>query len=84
MPRNLKNIFRLIETANEEIPIAEQFANDLKASIEKEANTIYKPSQTIKPSSMNCTRAMVYQVLGVEPEQNNTTYQLSGICDSRD
>lgn len=78
---SLKNIMRLIDTANETLPIEKQFLNDLIASIEK-SNISYKPSQTIKPSSMNCERQIVYQLLGVEPEDSGTTYQLEGICES--
>ena len=84
MARNaLKNICRLIDVANNELPIEQQFLNDLIVSIEKnaEANS-GKPSQTYKPSSMNCERQMVYQVLGIEPESGKTTYQLEGICES--
>lgn len=81
MARNVKNIFKLIDIANNELPIEEQFLQDLKASIEKQ-NDNHKPSQTYKPSGMNCSRAMVYQVLGVEPDQGKASYQLTGICDS--
>lgn len=65
-----KNIFKLIDIANNELPIEQQFLNDLKASIEKSAvKNARKPSQTYKPSSMNCVRQMVYQVLGIEPRK---------------
>lgn len=80
---SLKNIMKLIDAANEEVPIEQQFLNDLKASIEKKAiNESRKPSQTYKPSSMNCTRQMVYQVLGKELDNASTTYQFQGICES--
>lgn len=78
---SLKNVMRLIDVANNELPVEQQFLNDLKASIEKSIE-IRKPSQTYKPSSMNCTRQMTYQILGVDPENNGTTYQLEGICES--
>lgn len=84
MSRNsLKNVMRLIDVANDELPIEKQFLNDLCASIEKysEQNS-RKPSQTYKPSSMNCERQMVYQVLGIEPDTCKSSYQLEGICDS--
>lgn len=65
-----KNIFKLIDIANNELPIEQQFLNDLKTSIEKTAaKNSKKPSQTYKPSSMNCVRQMVYQVLGIEPRK---------------
>ena len=78
----LKNVFKLIDMANNDMPIEKQFLNDLIASIEKSANEVRKPSQTYKPSGMNCVRQMVYAILGVEPEQKGTTYQLAGICES--
>lgn len=84
MPRNsLKNVMRLIDVANNELPIEKQFLNDLQTSIEKYAEqNSGKPSQTYKPSSMNCERQMVYQVLGVEPDKGKASYQLEGICES--
>ena len=84
MARNsLKNVMRLIDVANNELPIEQQFLNDLTNSIEKQVElNAAKPSQTYKPSSMNCNRAMVYQVLGVEPDQARASYQFEGICES--
>ena len=79
---SLKNIMKLIDMANDELPIEKQFLNDLIASIEKSNSEIIKPSQTYKPSSMNCERQMVYQILGIEPEVSSASYQLNGICDS--
>lgn len=79
---SLKNVAKLISIANNEVSIEEQFLTDLKASIEKANNEPYKPSQTIKPSSMNCCRNIVYQLIGTEPEQSNSTYNLAGICES--
>lgn len=84
MARNsLKNVMRLIDVANNELPIEQQFLNDLINSIEKQVElNASKPSQTYKPSGMNCERAMVYQVLGVEPDQGRASYQFEGICES--
>ena len=83
MPRNsLKNVARLIDAANNEIPLEEQFLQDLKTCIEKSNNEPYKPSQTIKPSSFNCIRNAYYQLIGVEPEENKNSYNLAGICES--
>lgn len=79
---SLKNIMKLIDMANDELPIEKQFLSDLIASIEKSNSEIRKPSQTYKPSSMNCERQMVYQILGIEPEVSSASYQLNGICDS--
>jgi hypothetical protein len=81
MSRNIKNIMCLIDVANNELPIEQQFLNDLKASIEKSVET-RKPSQTIKPSSCQCIRNAYFQVIGVEPTNNQTTYNLAGICES--
>lgn len=84
MARNgLKNVARLIDIANDEISIENQFLTDLQNSIEKtaEANSSL-PSKTYKPSGMNCDRAMVYQVLGYEPDNGRASYQLEGICES--
>lgn len=82
MARNLKNIARLIETVNDTKPIHEQFLSDLKRSIEltakKEAR---KPSQTYKPSGMNCIRSMYYQVMGAECE-DTPSFTNVGICNS--
>lgn len=84
MSRNsLKNVMRLIDVANNELPIEQQFLNDLTTSIEKFAEqNSGKPSQTYKPSSMNCTRLMSYQVLGAEPDTPKASYQFTGICES--
>ena len=80
---SLKNVMRLIDVANNELSIEQQFLNDLTNSIEKYAEqNSRKPSQTYKPSSMNCTRMMSYQVLGVEPDKGKASYQLQGICES--
>ena len=61
----LKNICRLIDVANDEVSIADQFVNDLKASIEKANSEPRKPSQTIKPSSFNCLRNAYYQLIRI-------------------
>lgn len=79
---SLKSVMRLIDAANEEIPIEQQFLTDLQNSIEKANSEPYKPSQTIKPSSFNCIRNTYFQLIGEEPISNNPTYQLTGICES--
>lgn len=84
MARNsLKNVLRLIEIQKVERPIESMFLDDLKRSIEleDEKNT-RKPSRTYKPSSMNCIRNMYYQIMGVEPEKEGSSYNLVGICNS--
>ena len=80
---SLKSVMRLIDVANNQVSVEQEFLNDLETSIER-ANmaNARKPSQTYKPSSMNCTRAMVYQVLGVDIDVAASTYQSIGIAES--
>lgn len=73
---------RLIEVANNNLSIEEQFVNDLKTSIEKANNDTHIPSQTIKPSSFNCIRNAYYQLIGEKPDDTKTSFQMAGICDS--
>lgn len=84
MPRSsLKSVMRLIDVANNELPIEQEFLTDLCNSIEKYAEqNSKKPSQTYKPSGMNCVRSMTYQVLGIDPDISHAGYQLEGICES--
>lgn len=84
MARNsLKNVIKLVETAKEEIPVEQSFLNDLKRSIELTAEkSTRKPSQTYKPSSMNCIRNMYYQVVGAEQDNNEANYLMVGITNS--
>lgn len=80
---SLKNVMRLIESANAELPVEESFINDLRYSIEKDASaSSRKPSQTYKPSSMNCIRNMWYQVVGKEQDAGDVSYSLVGITQS--
>lgn len=83
MARNsLKNVRRLLELQTKEVPVEESFLADLKRSIElSDKKNSRKPSQTYKPSSMNCLRNMYYQVTGVEVE-NDSNYVMVGICQS--
>ena len=80
---SLKSVMRLIDVANNQVSIEQEFLNDLETSIER-TNMVNarKPSQTYKPSSMNCKRAMVYQVLGVDIDTAASTYQSIGIAES--
>lgn len=84
MARNsLKNVCRLIEAAKNQLPPEQSFLADLKRSIEltDEKNSRI-PSQTYKPSSMNCLRNMWYQVTGKTPDKVNSNACLVGICES--
>lgn len=79
----LKNISRLIQTANNELPIEKAFVADLKRSIEiTESKNVRTPSKTYKPSSLKCIRNMYYQVTGTEPDKSDTSAILVGICET--
>lgn len=79
----LRNIAKLLNNIQEDIPVADQFLHDLIKSIEKtDANNHRKPSQTYKPSGMNCMRMSYYQITGIEPEAENGGYSLIGIGES--
>lgn len=79
----LLNVLNLIDAANEELPIEQQFLCDLKASIElTEEKEKRLPSRTYKPSSLHCIRNMYYQVVGYEPAVDRSSSELVGICES--
>lgn len=84
MARNsLKNVMRLLEVAKDTLPPEQDFLNDLKRSIELNADKDQRlPSKTYKPSGMNCIRASYYQITGVQPDQANSNYTIVGICNS--
>lgn len=80
---SLKNVCRLIEAAKSSLPPEQEFLADLKRSIElSDAKNGRKPSQTYKPSSMNCIRNMWYQVTGHPQDSGTSSYALIGICNS--
>ena len=81
--QSLKNIIRLIDAAKEQVPVEQEFLADLKRSIElNDEKDRRLPSQTYKPSGMNCIRASYYQVMGVEPDESSSSYTMVGICNS--
>ena len=81
--KSLSNVCKLIDVAKETLPPEQAFLSDLKRSIElTDSKNRRLPSQTYKPSSMNCIRNMFYQVTGKEPDPGNTSYCLVGICNS--
>lgn len=83
MRNSLKNVCRLIEATKQTLPPEQEFLNDLKRSIELDADSGYSlPSQTYKPSGMNCIRASYYQVSGIAPDKASSNYTLVGICNS--
>ena len=83
MARNsLKAVMKALDRINKDVPIEQQFLDDLKRSIElDDMKNARKPSQSYKPSGMNCIRSMYYQVVGAEtvPDSN---YIMVGICES--
>lgn len=80
--KSLKNVMKLLERVNTDVPVERQFLEDLKRSIElDDKKNARKPSQAYKPSSMNCMRNMYYQVMGVEPE-SESNYTMIGICEA--
>lgn len=80
---NLKNIFNLINTANNEVDLEDQFLGDLNAAIEKEhASHARSPSLSYKPSSMVCVRNMYYGVTGAERDPSSFDANFIGILES--
>lgn len=80
---SLKNVCRLIDAVTIAQPVETEFLNDLKRTIELESVVnSRKPSQTYKPSSMNCIRNMYYQVTGKDQDEGSPGYVLVGICNS--
>lgn len=80
---SLKAVRKLIDMANNNLSVEQSFLMELKKSIEMTDESYHhKPSQTYKPSSMNCIRGMYYQIMGVEPDESPSSYCMVGICNS--
>lgn len=80
---SLKSVIRLIDAVKETLPPEQDFLNDLKRSIELEDNKYRRlPSKTYKPSGMNCMRASYYQLIGIQPDEADSSYVMVGICNS--
>ena len=80
---SLKNVMRLLDSVKSELPVESEFLADLKRSIELSANkNSRKPSQSYKPSSMNCIRNMYYQKIGSDVDEGTTSYEMVGITQS--
>ena len=80
---SLKSVMRLLDATTKTLPPEQQFLADLKKSIElDDMNGYRKPSQTYKPSGMNCIRSMYYQVVGREVKPSTNGYMMIGICNS--
>lgn len=84
MSRNsLKSVMRMLDDVNSELDVQDSFLRDLKRSIElTDEKNRRLPSQTYKPSGMNCIRSMYYQVIGTEPTETASNYSLVGICNA--
>lgn len=79
----LLNVLNLIDAAKEELPVEQQFLQDLKASIEKQDEKgARKASKTYKPSSLHCIRNMYFQITGADAKGDRATSELVGICES--
>ena len=79
----LLNVLNLVDAAKEELPVEQQFLNDLKASIEiQDSKNARKPSPSYKPSSLHCIRNMYFQITGAPSDDNRATSELVGICES--
>ncbi len=84
MARNsLKSVMRLIQSAKEELPVEQEFLSELKRSVElDDKKNSRKPSQSYKPSSMNCLRNMYYQVMGKDTDPGTASYTGIAICNA--
>ena len=80
---SLKNIRKLIKSANNELSIPEMFVNDVEMAIKKlEIEDNRKPSKSYKPSSLKCIRQMYFQKIGAELDPADPSPNLVGICES--
>ena len=81
--QSLLNVLSLVEAAKEELPVEQQFLNDLKASIElQDKKNSRQPSKSYKPSSLHCIRNMFFQITGAQVEGERASSELVGICES--
>lgn len=80
--KSLKSVIKAIDRANKDVPVEQQFIDDLKRSIELEdIKNFRKPSMTYSPSGMGCIRAMYYKRTGVDVVPDSS-YTMVGICES--
>ena len=80
--KSLKSVIKAIDRANKDVPVEQQFIEDLKRSIELEdMKNFRKPSMTYSPSGMGCIRAMYYKRTGVDVVPDSS-YTMVGICES--
>lgn len=79
----LKSVLRMLDESTNEGSVEENFLIDLKRSIElTDEKNRRLPSQTYKPSGMNCIRSMYYQVIGAIPTETSSNYSMVGICNA--
>lgn len=80
---SMKNVCKLIDQMEKELPAENTFLNDLERSIELDDDKQRRePSRTYKPSGMNCIRQSYYQIVGKEQDNGTSTYISIGICNS--
>lgn len=80
---SLKNVSRLIDLANKELPVNESFLEDFKRSVElTDEKNSGKPSNTFKPSSLVCKRNCYYQIMGANTDAGKSSFNMIGICNS--
>lgn len=81
--RSLVELVKLIDNTVGELGVEEQFLMDLQKSIEiGDKKDKRKPSQTFKPSGMNCMRVSYYQIKGIEADEKPIEAGFIGICQS--
>ncbi len=87
----LANLHRMIQESQKEMPTEASFLADLKRSVEMEEDNktkrklegkIILPSQSYKPSSMNCIRNMYYQMTAEPILQSPRSYAMTRIAES--
>lgn len=63
--------------------VAQDFLDELNYCIELENKSTYIPSKSFKPSGISgCKRALYYELKGVQPDEDQKTTELTGICES--
>jgi hypothetical protein len=80
---SLKNIRKLILSAENKLSVPDMFVNELEMTIQildKEGKD--KPSQSYKPSSLNCLRQMYYQMVAADMDGSESSPNLIRICES--
>jgi hypothetical protein len=73
----------LIETPSESLSQSEYFVQDLERAIQT-IDQVHsrKPSNSYKPSSLNCMRSMYFEMVGTERDPKDAKSYFIGICQS--